>query len=242
MAFHEAETEAEAEAREVMFLSLLMSAKTPEAIHAFLESPPYEYSDVDKWAIVSSFNSAVFGSLAAKDLQPFGVERRDLVSCWQGNIASIRKVSLQLSGLLIAEEKLKRSGETHLVARGLTPSRSAIQCFALAAEESLQRNGPTSNPPELHFLKIQLLFPGESKYRKAGASLVHRTNAISRAAVILSETGVSPSYEEIAKGMKLSKSTISRLFDSPDEWVREVSIRKDLFEKHGRLVPADDFD
>lgn len=159
-----------------------------------------------------------------EDFKKIGVSGDALASCVDGKSDAIRFVSRAILESFDQAKTLIKGGKTQLASRGLTVNPAAVKAFILATLDAKERYQVDEIVPELYFLLSQVLFPGEPEVDalEASKNLKHSSAYIAWAYQHKHKT--YPSYRALAKLFNVAPSTISRLFESRDEFEAMVDV------------------
>lgn len=191
-----------------------------ESTSAFLrwakEHEGYQYR-----ALVD-FGGLEFVEATEEVFEEFGISGDALASCMDGNHNAIRHVCRKILVHLSTAEASSKAGETHLIGRKLEPSRAAIHMFILAAFDGMERYDTYHPIPELNYLLKTIISPNTPALEQARQARDKKYLVMHFASEILKETGEVPSMRRMAKLLSLSVSSISRMFEGPEQYQFEV--------------------
>jgi hypothetical protein len=202
-----------------------LGTKRPE-INAFLTFAS-RYEGVP-FRSLSSFGGLEFCFDYEKDFEKIGISGQILAQCMDAKTDAIRAICRRILEALNEARTLAKDGETHLMSRGVTINTTAVKAFILATLDAKERYQNNELIPELYFLLSQILFPGEPDADAVRASQDLKQNAALLAWAYHFKHGTYPSYRKLAQIFLVAPSTISRLFDSPDEMERLAGIYTSL--------------
>ncbi len=144
-----------------------------------------------------------------------------------GDVESQAELAKKLSELLDERERRERSGETHLVSRGLAIGDAEVNCLIGACFDSAAENGSLL-PDELRALVKRQL--GGTAPQQSEVERSRHVQVVERAAMRILWNGKTPTFREIARDLGVEASTVIRLFSDEE--------RKRLLEFWGELAAA----
>lgn len=208
----------------------IFNEETSEDINEFLKwSKDFEGY---RYRTLADQGGLEFVYAAENDFKEFDVSGQDLAGCVDGDCKSIREVCRKILSHIAKARTLEKQGESHLVSRNLEPSRAAIHAFILAAFDGMERYQTYQPIPELHYLLKEILSPGVSALEKAIRAENRKHSVLFLASEIYKVSGDIPSLRTCAQAMRLSPSTVSRMFDGVEDYEANVkrwaSFRKSL--------------
>ena len=180
-----------------------------------------EYKDVPFRAI-SSFGGLEFVFDYQEEFEKIDVDGARLAGCMDADSNAIRTVCRRILGSIVEGQALSRDGETHLVSRGRAISPAAVKAFILAVFDARERYQIDEVVPEFYFLLSQVLFPGDPEAETLRASKDLRFNSVYISWAYHHKYRSFPSYRRVAKLLGVAPSTISRLFESREEFEAAV--------------------
>jgi hypothetical protein len=180
-----------------------------------------KYNDVP-FRSLSSFGGLEFVFSYFEEFESYGISGDLLAHCVDGDPESIRTVSRRVLEVLADAEDDGRKGKRHLVSRKESLSPTSIRAFILAALDAQERYGQFEPIAEFLFLLSIILMPGipEAEDRRRSAELKSYCGFIADA--YYCKFSKLPSFRWIAKKLDVSPSTVSRLFNGPEELAQDV--------------------
>ena len=162
----------------------------------------------------------VFSAQSA--FEAIGVGGGDLASSVDGNPRAIRRVCRLVLRHLHEMGVRADQGETQQVSRNLKISPALVRGYILASLDGMERYDRYQPIPELHYLLKLMLLPGIPAFEKNRIASNRKFKTLFRAAEIYHRTGSVPGMRECAKLFNIAASTISRMFDSHEDYEIEV--------------------
>jgi DNA-binding CsgD family transcriptional regulator len=144
-------------------------------------------------------------------LRENGINPQWFASALDANEEAISKLSLHLLDKIVDRSRLEKSGETHVMSRGVAISDSLVNYLIAAMLDALSWNDDLYIPRDLLVLtRYQILGDGPAQLKQLEShQLEHRIAYIG--AQIL-EQGRQVTTREIAKILNINASTVSRIF------------------------------
>ncbi len=176
-----------------------------------------------QYRTLAEFGGLEFVEATEEIFSAFGISGNELAGCMDGNLHCIRSVCIQILQHLEKANELEKMGETHLIGRNLEPSRAAIRMFILATFDGMERYDCYQPIPELHYLMRLVLSNGIPALEKARRARELKYRILFTGAEIFMETKAVPSMRTVAKKIGRNTSTVSRIFDSVEDY--EIGVR-----------------
>lgn len=157
------------------------------------------------------------------DFEKIGVTGQALATCMDGDPDAIRSVCRKTLSSMNSADELRQRGETHLASRGVVINPTAVKAFILAVLDARERYQYHEVIPELYFLLAQVLLPGETEAKKAERNSDMKAWALMLSWAYHHKHGKYPSYRKLAKLIGVAPTTISRMFESIEQFELRAS-------------------
>jgi len=167
------------------------------------------------------------------ELRKYGFDPDLVVSIMDADPDAISELSLQLMEKIIEGDSLSKSGETHLVRRGLAVPDKLINWLIGCMLDGLSWNDDLYISRDLIVLIRDRLGGFNSEYEQATRAHEMRSNAITIGGQLLAR-GITPSFRMIADIFGVAPSTVKRWFPN-GEFLGEVERRSSWFDEEGKL-------
>ena len=170
------------------------------------------------------------------ELKKHGFDPATVASALDADPDAISELSLKIMEKTIEARRLKESGKTHLVRRGLVVPDKLITWLIALMLDALSWNDELHIPRDLIVLVRDRL--GGSKLEIEQASWAHeqRAMAINLGGQLLAR-GITPSFRKLADALGVAPSTVKRWFPN-GEFMHEVQRRSAWYDPNGELRAA----
>ncbi len=169
-------------------------------------------------------------------LSEYGIDQSVFLGVLDADEDIIQNLSLKLIENICKSKTLKKSGETHVIGRGLVLPDELMDWLICCMLDGLRWNRIEEIPVDLVVLIRARLVPGDSKIETKIHAKRMRQQAVWIAASAIA-AGNNPSFRFVAKHLKVEPSTVKRWFSSEDEFKQEAKRRSAAFDKTGLLKP-----
>lgn len=204
----------------VHMLQLAQAGPSRPTIPSFLKFA--ERYEGTPFRALYEFGGVEFALDYASDFENIGVEGSTLAACMDGDVDAIRVVCRKALQSMDNAREREKGGESQLASRGMTINPTAVKAFILATLDARERYQFHEVVPELYFLLGQIFFPGEPEAAKVNRQADKAAWAAMLGWAYYHKNGEYPSYRKLAKLMGVAPSTISRLFESFDQFERRA--------------------
>jgi hypothetical protein len=159
-----------------------------------------------------SFTNGLDWLFANSDvLRENGIDPQWFASALDANEEAISKLSLHLLEKIVERSRLEKSGETHVMSRGVAISDSLVNYISAVMLDALSWNDDLYIPRDLLvLLRYQIIGDEPSQLKQLEAHLLEDRIAYIGAQIL--EYGGQVTTREIAKILNINASTVSRIF------------------------------
>jgi hypothetical protein len=176
-------------------------------------------------------------------LARYGIDPQLVAGMMDADPGAMSEISLQLMEKLIEARKLKKSGETHSVRRGLAIPDKLVDWIITCSLDSLSWNDNLYIPRDLIVLVRERLGGPNPEYERA--SKAHESKG--SAALIggqLKAQGITPTFKMIGDILGVAPSTVMRWFEqgefdiATERWSRRFDETGELHPLKGEVVSS----
>jgi hypothetical protein len=144
-------------------------------------------------------------------LRENGIDPQWFASSLDANVEAISKMSLHLLDKLVDRSRLEKSGETHVMSRGVAISDSLVNYLIAVMLDALSWNDDLYIPRDLLVLtRYQILGEEPAQLKQLESHRLEHDIAYIGAQIL--EYGRQVTTREIAKILNINASTVSRIF------------------------------
>jgi|TARA_B100000446_G_scaffold131205_1_gene123206 hypothetical protein len=182
-----------------------------------------------KYRVFAQSGGLEFVFSVQDEFERIGVKGEALVSCVDGNPHAIRLVCRKILRHFAEVGVRADKGETALVARKVQISTAIVRQFVLASMDGMERYDWYQPVPELHYLLKLMFMPGIPLTERRRRAEDTRYFSLFVAAAHFHKTGIAPSIREVAARLGVAPSTLSRMFDGPEDFTKQATLMHESF-------------
>jgi len=172
------------------------------------------------------------------ELRKYGFEPELVASVMDADPEAISELALLIIQKLIEAKQLSKSGETHLVRRGLAVPDKLVNWLVTCMLDALSWNDNLHIPRDLIVLIRERLGGSNPEYEQGSRAHEMRWHAIIVGAQLKAQ-GIEPSFRMLAKVFNVAPSTVMRWFPN-DDFQKEVEAWSKTFDEDGKPRPLSD--
>jgi hypothetical protein len=171
-----------------------------------------------------------------KEIEGLGICIEDFLGLLDADQKCISRVCLYLLASIVKKRELQAEKQTHLTRRGKAIPDQMIDWFICCMLDAQSWNDTLELNRDLIVLIRHRLMPGTSTFEQLLSVKTQRSNAAQIGGQLIA-MGISPSFRQIARILKVQPSTVKRWFTSKDEFVRECAPYALWYDEKGQMRP-----
>jgi hypothetical protein len=185
-------------------------------------------------SVIGGFESMFY---MRDELERHGIDPDLLGGILDADLDASSELSLRLMETMIEARQVERSGETHLIRRGLAIPEKLIDWVICCSLDALSWNDELTIPRDLIVLIRERLGGSNPQYEQEGQVRQNKMNAEMIAGQLMAQ-GVVPTFKILGRALRVAPSTVNRWFkpgeleEARDRWAK-------LFDEKGELLPLD---
>lgn len=183
-------------------------------------------------SVIGGFDAMFF---MREELSQHGIDPHLLSGILDADEDAMNEISLRLMEKMIEARQIQKSGETHLIRRGLAIPERLIDWVICCSLDSLSWNDNPTIPRDLFVLIRERLGGSNSQYEKEGQVRKSKRDAEFLAGQLMAQ-GIVPTFKMLGRVLGVAPSTVMRWFE-PGELEQARERWAQVFGKDGKPLP-----